>query len=266
MRGFILSPIKQLIVSLIVGIIVTIILNIFDYYELKIINFDITDFKEAIVLLTQINAVTVGLLSAFFFFWLQSLESKRVTFFLEFKRNVEKLINYQIDLPEDLSKFSSAISKILNLVAVTRDNEFPYQEYQWNILKKSALKIKKNATKDNDLKAQYIISIIAEIEFYASKLGRCFIELIVASIALSSIKKQIILIISLILINIILLFDFSINYNILSGVIVTLIILTITSLLELVSYLTDYHKELDDEWHHYEDENEDENNVAENRI
>lgn len=254
-RQVILNPIKQLLIFSICGLAAIVLLTVWERFNGQISVLSHDAFVDISIGLIQLNTVVVGLLAAFFFFWIQGLESKRQSNYLQFKNKVDKLMDFRMSLRPSLEYMEKPISKVIQMVSSTYKNNFPYQEYHLDVLRKSTKKITKQSQKGDDIEGEYVAIILTDLQFYASEIGMCFIELTIASFALTSIRKQIALIISLVAIVLITYFAVTVSSNVLIGILITVILLTLSSLLELYTHISDYYRELDESWHIYADKN-----------
>ncbi|WP_299002364.1 hypothetical protein [uncultured Tenacibaculum sp.] len=244
-----IKPKNQLLFSIILSSFILLIISIFEYYNYPFEELTNKDFKEISLIQIQINTVTIGLFSAFFFFWSQSLENIRNTSYFEFRSTINKITDFYSNLPEKYNDFEKPLINLLMVFNNIKENDFPLKSENLKIIKKTAKKTVKLANKYNDNKYFNLLWILSELEHYINKIGVCFVTFTIMSVALKCIKKQVSLLISLIIAVIFCSFINPLNYKVLIIITTITLTLTIASICELLYFIKYYYKNLDAAWH-----------------
>lgn len=198
--------------------------------------------------LLEINGVLLGFVIAFFLFVSQSNQTNRQTWFLEFRRNVDDLIDIYMKLSAEKDSMALHLAPAIEVLDNATIGEIPFHADDRKELVAAAEKIASIRKGKSQLMSRNILSNLLKIENSLNRIGLITINVVITGIFLETIKK--------VTLQIILGFSILIFWKfIYTGVSSYLIIglFTLTGLLtcgsfgELVIHLSDFYRDESEE-------------------
>lgn len=222
-------------VQLIIFTTISVLLTWLQFYSK--VSIDKNQILDILKILLELNAILLGFLVAFFFFIFQSNEERKLTWFLEFRKNFDELITITMNLRDDEQYLAEHLEPAIEIL----DN-LTIHDFSFSI----------EDRKEIETVVEKILSTKSMIIFFAfSKIKLCVnmfvlhsIGFVIGGIFLDSIKN----ISSQIIIGIIFIVSWKLFYPALTPLALfsftcLLGMLTIGSFGELITHLTDYYRD-----------------------
>lgn len=223
--------------QLIIFTAISILLTWLQFYSKVLI--DKNQILDILKVLLELNAILLGFLVAFFFFIFQSNEERKLTWFLEFRKNFDELISISMNLPDDEQYLLEHLEPAIEILDNLKIHDFAFSTKD----RKEIETIKEKILSMKSMASRIILFALSKITLCTNMLVEHSIGFVIGGIFLDSIKK----ISSQIIIGVIFIVTWKLFYPVFNPLALfsftcLLGMLTIGSFGELITHLTDYYR------------------------
>lgn len=246
-RYILLDTKIQLLVGFVLSLVLILLLLALEKHNILVLEIESSSLVHYLTIIASISGTIGAVIIGFFFFWFQSIETRKQNWYLAIKDETEILRGILWTLPEEQEHISSLIFKSIKFIESRIIRTYPIMDEDWEPIETL---IKGVIPDDKKNLCSYIedklVSSLVKIEEYKNEINFLCIVAAIARIVLRSIRRLFYLL--LVAVTFIFYLQLTKGAYILHPMAISLVMFcflyfTCTSILVILIHLQDFYRE-----------------------
>lgn len=189
-RYILLDTKIQLFLGFVLSLVLILLLLALEKNNILVLKIKSDSLVHYLTIIATISGTIGAVIVGFFFFWFQSIETRKQNWYLAIKDEIEILREILWNLPEELKSISDHLFQCIRFLEERTIKTYPIMEEDWKPMDTLIKVVIPDQKKYYDFFMDYrLVSSLAKIEEYVNEINLLFIVGAIARVVLRSIKK-----------------------------------------------------------------------------